>query len=265
MRQIGVLANYGKSTHSGLDPLYGSINYAQFFKEGVTVMNLKLMNLIVGVFAASQMFVSPVYSADETETPEAEVSAESIIEAAEDEASLDSLSNRELNWPQCQYYSNNPWECNRIPGCQFSRIYGQCVSSGGPVQPVPNYCARFNYNYSQCVQSGCNFDNRTGGCYGGGGHPQPQPNYCSRFNYDQWQCQQGGCFYNQQNGMCFGGGGVPNPPQQSWVCTAVDSGWEEHGGGHAGYAYNQVVAQRQALASCQRHHGSCRIRECRQQ
>lgn len=63
----------------------------------------------------------------------------------------------------------------------------------------------------------------------------------------------------------FPGPGPVNPGLQpaQVTCIAVDMGWEEHGGGHVGYGYNAMEAQRMALVACQRFHGRCRIQQCR--
>ena len=45
-------------------------------------------------------------------------------------------------------------------------------------------------------------------------------------------------------------------------CTAVDNGWEEHFGGHSAYGRTIYEAQRAAIRSCERVHGSCRISRC---
>jgi len=62
--------------------------------------------------------------------------------------------------------------------------------------------------------------------------------------------------------VVFPGPGPGTQPGQV-TCTAVDSGWEEHGGGHLGYGYNLMQAQRMAIGQCQRFHGRCRIQQCR--
>lgn len=37
--------------------------------------------------------------------------------------------------PYCHLY--NAYDCDYVAGCQFSRIYNQCVASTGPVRPIP--------------------------------------------------------------------------------------------------------------------------------
>lgn len=56
---------------------------------------------------------------------------------------------------------------------------------------------------------------------------------------------------------------APSPQPIQVSCVAVDMGWEEHGGGHLGYGFNVIQAQRSALGQCQRFHGRCRIQQCR--
>lgn len=179
----------------------------------------------------------------------------------------------------CQQYSYNPRQCEQIQGCQYSRIYSQCVSSnhggggGGPVQPVPpNYCSQYNYNYQSCVSAGCQFNGQSGQCFGGGGYqpqpPHPQPNYCSRYNYNQYQCQSAqGCFYDYRSGACTqqgGGGGGHHPGPRGFICTAADQGYEEHGSlAHQGRGRSQYDASQQALYSCSRYHGQCVVTSCR--
>lgn len=191
--------------------------------------------------ALAFMFVGPAYSQDFN--PEDVFSEEVTEEISEDSYEgeniegdfdfeiehLDDLS--VLN--QCYRFSSNPRQCNRIYGCQYSRIYSQCVPATGPNQPnhpspQPNYCSRYHYNYSQCVQARCLFDGSSGACYSG-------------------------------NGGGGGGGG-----QNFWTCTAVDSGWEEHRGGHVGRGRSRFQAENQAIAECNRDHGRCRITQCRQ-
>ncbi len=60
------------------------------------------------------------------------------------------------------------------------------------------------------------------------------------------------------------GGGYPgNPrPNRGWICVAKDGGWEEHYGGHSGYAYNRWNAEQKALNECRRFHSSCYISQC---
>ena len=138
----------------------------------------------------------------------------------------------------------------------------------------PNYCQNYNYNYTQCVRAGCQFDGRSGACVGGGypqpgpsPYPQPQPNpyFCQQYNYNQYQCQQSGCFYDQRNGACTAQGGYPPgpPPGRGFVCTAVDAGFEEHGGGHQGLGRTQYEASNVAMGECLRFHGRCRVTQCR--
>ena len=59
-----------------------------------------------------------------------------------------------------------------------------------------------------------------------------------------------------------GGGHGPGPGHGSWTCKAVDSGWEEHWGGHTATGRTQNLAQRNAIRECERHHGRCVIRSC---
>jgi len=53
----------------------------------------------------------------------------------------------------------------------------------------------------------------------------------------------------------------PGPAPTNYRCTAVDRGWEEHGG-HQGFGRSLYEAQRAALGECQRYHGRCVIRSC---
>lgn len=147
----------------------------------------------------------------------------------------------------------------------------------------PSQCQNYNYNYTQCVQAGCQFDGRTGACFGGGypqpypgpnpnpypgpgPYPQPQPNpyFCQQYNYNEFQCQQSGCFYDRRNGACTAQGGFPpGPPHgRGFVCTAVDAGFEEHGGGHQGIGRTQYEASNAAMGDCLRFHGRCRVTRC---
>lgn len=59
-----------------------------------------------------------------------------------------------------------------------------------------------------------------------------------------------------------GPGPGPQPQPQTVKCVAVDTGWEEHYGGHVAYGYNIYSAQNNALSQCRRYHGSCRISSC---
>lgn len=52
------------------------------------------------------------------------------------------------------------------------------------------------------------------------------------------------------------------PPYAFFQCTAVDSGWEEHRGGHIAAGYHQRQAEQQALSLCQQFHGNCYITQC---
>lgn len=54
-----------------------------------------------------------------------------------------------------------------------------------------------------------------------------------------------------------GGGG-----RVLWECSASDSGWEEHFGGHTATGYDQFEAQQNAIRECQRYHGRCRANRC---
>jgi hypothetical protein len=84
-------------------------------------------------------------------------------------------------------------------------------------------------NYGACVSAGCKFHRPTGRCYGGYQPPMPPPSY----------------------GM--------------WTCRAVDRGFEEHAGGHYGRARDRYRAEREALMTCERFHGQCRVVDCRVQ
>jgi hypothetical protein len=65
------------------------------------------------------------------------------------------------------------------------------------------------------------------------------------------------------NRITVGGPGPgPGPGGRLVKCTAVDSGWEEHGGGHTAYGRSVSEAQRASLQECNRFHGSCHIRSC---
>ncbi len=177
----------------------------------------------------------------------------------------------------CQQYTD-PRQCERVQGCQYSRIYSQCLSidhgggGGGPVQPVPsNYCSRYNYEYQQCVSAGCQFDGPSGQCYTGQQphpqpHPQPQPNYCSRYNYNQYQCESSqGCFYDYRSGACSQQGGGYPQPVRGYVCTAADDYYENHGGAaHTGRGRTNYDASRQAMYECNRYHQTCVVTSCRQ-
>jgi hypothetical protein len=126
----------------------------------------------------------------------------------------------------CDSLSNYPYQCDRTPGCQYSRIYSRCVEATGPYNPQPDFCSRYSQDYRSCVSYGCQFDGRTGQCYGG---------------------------YNPN----------PQPSQEQWECRAGDRGWEEHSRGHIGTGCNQMEASRNALFECQRHHQVCEIKSCR--
>lgn len=55
------------------------------------------------------------------------------------------------------------------------------------------------------------------------------------------------------------------PPPRNygyWVCSANDSGWEEHYGGHSGSGRNQYEARQRALGICLQSHGNCFISNC---
>lgn len=167
---------------------------------------------------------------------------------------------------------------------QFCDIEGD--HTAGFTACHPSQCRNYNYNYTQCVQAGCQFDGRSGACFGGGypqpypgpnpypgpgpgpypgPHPQPNPYVCQQYNYNQYQCQQSGCFYDQRNGACTAQGGFPpGPPAgRGMVCTAVDAGFEEHGGGHQGHGRTQYEAENAAMGDCLRFHGRCRVTQCR--
>lgn len=54
----------------------------------------------------------------------------------------------------------------------------------------------------------------------------------------------------------------PQPQPQFVRCTAYDTGWEEHSGGHTAYGRDIREAQYSALRECQRFHPGCRITSC---
>ncbi len=167
----------------------------------------------------------------------------------------------------CRRYNNNPRLCEQVQGCQFSRIYNECIPESGPVNPYPGqYCSQYSQDYQSCVSAGCLFDGRTGACYDDNGGPV-QPISCSRYNYNEFQCESNGCYYDRRTSMCSrqGGGPGPGPGYQNWTCTAADSAWEEHSRGHDGWGRSRFEAERDALYSCQQFHGRCVIRSCRNQ
>lgn len=133
----------------------------------------------------------------------------------------------------CAVYQN-PYQCEQVPGCQYSRIYSQCVASTGPVRPVPSYCSNYTYNQIQCQQMGCFYDLRNGACLDNG-YPGPRP------------------------GPRPGPG--PRPPR-SFICTAEGYGYEPHFGSHQGQGRTQYEASSQALAICRSYHGDCQITSC---
>lgn len=55
---------------------------------------------------------------------------------------------------------------------------------------------------------------------------------------------------------------VPRSQYSYFQCTAKDAGWEEHRAGHPGYGVSLWQARRQALAYCQRLHGTCELAGC---
>ncbi len=59
-----------------------------------------------------------------------------------------------------------------------------------------------------------------------------------------------------------GPGPGPGPQPQTYRCVAVDTGWEEHSGGHVAYGNSIYSAQNNALYQCKRFHGACRISSC---
>lgn len=168
------------------------------------------------------------------QVPDELVSPEGLFESSAFNADVSDSSNdldidRGRNpYDQCAQWGSTPWECNRIPGCQFSRIFNQCVSSGvGPVQPYPpqpypnphpypphtDICSQQVY-YSECMRLGCQYDHNNGLCYGGfnpdpypsypGPGPEPTPpfNYCSAYNSQQTTCERSGCYYDWTTGLC---------------------------------------------------------------
>lgn len=66
--------------------------------------------------------------------------------------------------------------------------------------------------------------------------------------------------YRFEQGGGHGGGGHGGRDQ--FECTARDSGWEEHRGGHIGRGFMEHMARAEALRECQRFHGRCTV-ECR--
>jgi hypothetical protein len=147
------------------------------------------------------------------------------------------------------------------------------VEPTGNLQNQNIMCQRYNYNYRGCVAMGCLFDGGSGVCYGQmypapGPQPLPpphhRPRHCQRFNYNQFQCNQAGCYFDHRTGACVNRGPHPAPPTgYRTVCIAVDAGFEEHPRGHIGIGYNRYQAEQAALGNCMRHHGRCRIRDCR--
>lgn len=135
----------------------------------------------------------------------------------------------------CSQYS--PYDCDQVPGCQYSRIYSQCVESTGPGRPQP---------------------------------PSSNPAFCSNYHYDQFGCQQVGCIFDFRSNACLATHQpsprpIPGPgprPVYGHACIAVDSGFEEHRGGHQGLGRTQYEAAAQALANCHSHHGECRVLRC---
>lgn len=77
-----------------------------------------------------------------------------------------------------------------------------------------------------------------GGGHGGPGHPGPRP----------------GPYPGPHPG--------PRPGYDRFYCIAVDRGFEEHRGGHYGDGYDVRRAESEAMGTCLRYHGSCRIKEC---
>lgn len=151
----------------------------------------------------------------------------------------------------CQNYS--AYDCDYVQGCQFSRIYNQCVASTGPVRPIPqnpNYCSNYHYYQAQCLQVGCFYDTRNGAClapHGPGPRPYPGPGPGPR--------------------PYPGPGPAPRPypgpvPQRGFVCVAEDNGYEEHRIGHQGLGRTQYEASVQALAICRNQHRECHVTSC---
>jgi hypothetical protein len=54
----------------------------------------------------------------------------------------------------------------------------------------------------------------------------------------------------------------PNPLAGSWACTAVDRGFEEHGGGHTGFGRTQAEGVDNAMHICLISHGECSVLGC---
>jgi hypothetical protein len=165
----------------------------------------------------------------------------------------------------CQRYTYNPRLCEQMQGCQYSRIFSECLPANGHSNPYPDqYCSQYHQDYQGCVSAGCLFDGRSGACYEQQGGPV-QPINCSIFNYDEYQCEINGCFFDRRTNLCRNRGGITPPSHRNWICSASDSGWEEHSRGHEAFGYSRSEAEQNALIECQSFHGRCRVVSCRLQ
>ena len=171
----------------------------------------------------------------------------------------------------CQNYS--AYDCDQIPGCQYSRIYSQCVASSGPVRPIPqnpSYCSNYTYNQIQCQQQGCFYDLRNGACLDNNG-PGPRPYPGPGPGPGPRPYPGPGPGPRPYPGPGPGPGPRPYPgpgpgprpgPQHGFMCVAEDNGFEEHRGGHQGLGRTQFEATQQALAICRSQHGDCHVTSC---
>ena len=171
-------------------------------------------------------------------------------------------------WSDCPSHDRDPWGCAQDINCQYDNVYNRCddrVGGGGN-----RACSSYDADPYLCSQQGCWYDQRLRRCEDNNNGPYPQPNGCWEFNNDPFRCgQTPNCYYDSRSRACLdynqpGPGPGPGPSNGLWECTAKDTGWEEHPGGHSaqGYGYNQ--AQNAAISFCERYHDTCVISSCRQ-
>lgn len=137
----------------------------------------------------------------------------------------------------CSIYDRNPRACDADQSCFF------------------------DYRYNGCVDADQGGGGGHGGGHGGG------TTYCPRWDNDPRSCNaQTWCQWDAWSNRCedIGGGGGGGHPHQTWECTAVDEGWEEHRQGHTAQGRDYNDAQDAALDLCERYHGRCEITNCRQ-
>lgn len=130
---------------------------------------------------------------------------------------------------------------------------------------VKDAVSRFNYDVERlgyCADHSRDHDGCPAACKYDLYNAQESFRPVSRYLYDtQYEYPQ---IYNQYRRTQYSLSAVQvdQAPTMPVKCVAVDSGWEEHFGGHAAYGNSLYEAQNNATRECRRYHGSCRIQSC---